>query len=63
MRTLFATLAFGAIALFASAPPVRAQSVGSPAPEFSPIKWYKSPPLTLEQLRGKAVLIVVFRTW
>ena len=63
MRTLFAPLALSAIAFFASAPPVHAQSVGSPAPEFVPAKWYKSPPLTMEQLRGKAVLVVVFRTW
>jgi hypothetical protein len=63
MRTVLASLALGACALFASAPSASALDVGDPAPEFQPVKWYQSPPLTLEQLRGKAVLIVVFRTW
>ena len=63
MRTRFAALALSALAFVASAPALHAQSVGTPAPEFVPAKWYKSPPLTLEQLRGKAVLIVIFRTW
>ena len=63
MRSLVASLTLGACALFAGAMPLQAQSVGSTAPEFAAGKWYKSPPLTLEQLRGKAVLIVVFRTW
>ena len=63
MRTLIASFALSAFAFVASAPPVHAQSVGSPAPEFVSVKWYKSPPLTLEQMRGKAVLVVVFRTW
>jgi hypothetical protein len=63
MRTLLASLALGALAYCAGAPPVAALDVGDPAPEFQPVKWYQSPPLTMEQLRGKAVLIVVFRTW
>jgi len=63
MRTSLLSLALGACALFASALPAQAQAVGKPAPEFAEGKWYKSPPLTMEQLRGKAVLIVVFRTW
>lgn len=64
MRTLLISSLLGACALFASAPSASAQRVGSPAPEFATTgKWFKSPPLTMEQLRGKAVLIVVFRTW
>jgi hypothetical protein len=63
MRTVLATLVLGACALLASAPAATAQRVGDQAPEFKPVKWYQSPPLTMEQLRGKAVLLVVFRTW
>ncbi|HTE06882.1 MAG TPA: hypothetical protein VK824_11855 [Planctomycetota bacterium] len=63
MRMSLLSLALGACALFAGPAPLQAQSVGSTAPEFVPARWYKSAPLTLEQLRGKAVLIVVFRTW
>jgi len=63
MRSLLVSLALSACALVASASPLQAQAVGKPAPEFGQGKWYKSPPLTMEQLRGKAVLIVVFRTW
>ena len=63
MRTLLSSLALGACALFASAPAATAQDIGDPVPELEPVKWYQSPPLTLEQLRGKAVLVVVFRTW
>jgi len=32
-------------------------------PELDPVKWYNTPPLALEQLQGKAVLVEVFRTW
>ena len=63
MRTRFAALALSALALVASAPALHAQAIGSTPPEFVPAKWYKSPPLTLEQLHGKAVLVVIFRTW
>lgn len=44
------------------AAPSRAQ-VGNPAPEFVARKWINSPPLELAELRGKVVLIEVFRTW
>lgn len=46
--------------------PTRAQEapgIGKPAPEFKATKWYNTPPLTLDDLRGKVVHIVVFRTW
>jgi hypothetical protein len=32
-------------------------------PEFAPDKWYNTAPLKLDDLKGKAVLIQVFRTW
>ena len=37
--------------------------VGSPLPEIKAVKWYNTPPLTNEDLHGKAVLVEVFRTW
>ena len=43
--------------------PTDAQALGAPPPEFRAIKWYNTPPLSLEDLRGKAVLVEVFRTW
>ena len=33
------------------------------APEFQADKWYNTAPLNLEDLKGKVVLIQVFRTW
>jgi hypothetical protein len=32
-------------------------------PELNALKWYNTAPLTLEDLKGKAVLLQVFRTW
>lgn len=37
--------------------------VGSPPPELVAARWMNAPPLSLEELRGKAVLIEIFRTW
>jgi hypothetical protein len=37
--------------------------VGQRAPELDGSKWYNTAPLTLEDLAGKAVHVVVFRTW
>lgn len=52
------------LALFALSPPAPAQSaVGNPAPEFKATKWYNGPPISVDDLKGKAVLIQVFRTW
>ena len=36
---------------------------GQRAPEFDSVRWYNTPPLTMESLAGKAVLVEVFRTW
>jgi hypothetical protein len=53
-----------AIALLAAAPLVPASAqVGRVPPEMKVVKWYNTPPLALEQLAGKGVLIEVFRTW
>ena len=51
-----------ALTVHASAGAARAQ-IGNPAPEFVPVEWINSPSVYLEELRGKAVLIEVFRTW
>jgi hypothetical protein len=51
---VLAGLALGAAATIQS---------GRDAPEFDGKKWYNTAPLTLEDLKGKAVHIVVFRTW
>jgi hypothetical protein len=54
-----AALASAALALRAVPP----QATGKPPPELKAEKWYNSAPLTLADLKGKAVLVQVFRTW
>ena len=55
---------FLAVAVLATTPLVAASpQVGRVPPEMKVAKWYNTPPLTLEQLTGKGVLIEVFRTW
>ena len=57
-------LSLTALAVLALAPAMAAQSaVGGPAPELDALKWYNTPPLTMEAFKGKAVLVEVFRTW
>jgi len=41
---------------------VQAQANHTP-PKIDAVKWYNTPPLALEQLQEKAVLVEVFRTW
>jgi hypothetical protein len=36
---------------------------GEELPDFNAVEWWNSIPLTLEQLRGRAVFVEVFRTW
>lgn len=66
MLKLFAGLSL-AFALFAA--PASAQAtagvggVGAPPPEFKATKWYNTAPISLDDLKGKAVHLVVFRTW
>ena len=45
------------------APTIDAQELGQRPPALEAVKWYNTPPLALEQLQGKAVLVEVFRTW
>lgn len=61
MRAMLATCA--AAALAPAAPLFAGQDVGSPPPEMEGGEWFNTPPLTFEKLRGKAVLVEVFRTW
>ena len=50
-------------ATLALAPTLPAQTLGSPPPALEAVQWYNSPPLTLEDLKGRTVLVEVFRTW
>lgn len=38
-------------------------NLGAQLPEFEAIKWYNTPPLSIEDMGNKAVFIEVFRTW
>jgi hypothetical protein len=63
MLKVFLGLSLALAAL--AAPPgdkEQSNSMGKP-PEFNAIKWYNTAPITLEDLKGKAVLLQVFRTW
>src|SRR5688572_25157187 len=53
-------LRLASIALLAAA---ASAQIGSPPPELVAARWMNAPPLSLEELRGKAVLIEIFRTW
>jgi len=46
-----------------TAPGDKAAGAGGQVPEFVATKWYNTAPLTLEDLKGKGVLLQVFRTW
>jgi hypothetical protein len=61
MLKLFASLS---LALAALAVPAKAQGgIGQPPPEFKGTKWYNTAPISLDDLKGKTILIQVFRTW
>ncbi|MEM7307498.1 MAG: hypothetical protein AAF682_12545 [Planctomycetota bacterium] len=60
MKRMLAGLAVVATAALGSP---AAADVGGTPPEMVAVKWYNTPPLALEQLRGKAILVEVFRTW
>ena len=52
-----------AVAALSAAPPRTDDPVGKAPPELKATKWYNTSPLSLDDLKGKAVLIQVFRTW
>jgi len=55
-----------AVGLALSSTPPRSAAddpVGKSPPELKATKWYNVAPLTLGDLKGKAVLLQVFRTW
>ena len=58
----FSLLVAGATLALASTSPAAAQASGT-MPDFTDAKWYNTPPLTVEDLEGHAVLVEVFRTW
>jgi hypothetical protein len=45
------------------AAPLGAQNIGAPAPKIEAVRWYNTPGFEIEDLKGKAVLVDVFRTW
>lgn len=65
MKTLFGLVAGVAIAASVTAAPVFASDspVGTTPPEIEAVKWYNTMPLSFEELKGRAVLVEVFRTW
>jgi hypothetical protein len=60
MRKLLVGLTLAATAFASTAD---AQGIGKTPPALEAVKWYNTPPLALEKLQGKAVLVEVFRTW
>ncbi|MCB9898865.1 MAG: hypothetical protein H6825_12745 [Planctomycetes bacterium] len=61
MRLTLSALALVVVAYLA--PPATAQRIGLPPPELEAVKWYNAPALQLADLRERAVLVEVFRTW
>lgn len=59
MRTLLTTAVLALAATTAHAQ----KNLGEPMPVLEAVKWYNTPPLAMEQLQGKAILVEVFRTW
>ena len=62
-RSSLAACASAMLALAALPQPAATQSIGAKPPAIDAVKWYNTPPLALDALRGKAVLVEVFRTW
>ncbi len=52
-----------AVLIAATLAPSLSAQVGTKAPVLEAVKWYNTPPLALEQMRDKTVLVEVFRTW
>ena len=60
MKNLPLLVSSGVLALAATAPSA-AQS--GTMPDFAGATWLNSPPLSAEDMEGRAVLVEVFRTW
>jgi hypothetical protein len=60
MKTIPLLVASAALA-FAAAPSAHAQ--GGTMPDFSGATWLNTPPLSTQDMEGRAVLVEVFRTW
>ena len=63
MKKSLMALTAAATMFVASASASASAQVGAVPPKLDAVKWYNTPPLALEQLQGKAVLVEVFRTW
>ena len=37
--------------------------VGQKAPALDVVRWYNTPPIALEKMQGRTILVEVFRTW
>jgi len=61
MKTIALTLASATLALALSGS-ASAQASGT-MPDFTDATWLNTPPLSVEDLEGHAVLVEVFRTW
>lgn len=57
------SLALVGTVLLAPAHAQESSAVGQTPPEFDAKKWYNTAPISLEDLKGKAVHLVIFRTW
>ena len=62
MFKVFLVSSLALAALLSPAGDKDVRSLGK-APEFNATKWYNTAPISLEDLKGKAVLLQVFRTW
>ena len=61
MIKVFAVLSL-ALTAFAQ-PRASGDQIGKAPPELKAEKWYNTAPISLEDLKGKTVLLQVFRTW
>ena len=61
MKTIPFFLASSALALAVTSP-TAAQEPGT-MPSFEDATWFNTPPLAMEDMEGRAVMVEVFRTW
>jgi hypothetical protein len=60
MKTIPLLIAGATLALTATSD---AFAQGGTMPEFTGATWLNSPPLSIEDMEGRAVMVEVFRTW